>query len=103
MAETPAASGEVVYRLAPWADRHTIGAIEDYDEASEAAREAEQARRAGAIERRRFSLLLAPLLRHLPAATQLRTESEFGAPARAMTIASALPLLALASSACSRP
>ena len=95
IAETPDASGGVVYRLAPWADRHAIRVLEDYDEASEAARAAERARRAAAVQKRRLSLLLAPLLGHLPAETQVLMESEFGAPARAMTIASALPLLAL--------
>jgi hypothetical protein len=95
VAETPDASGGVVYRLAPWPDRHAIRVIEHYDEASEAVRTAEQARRAAAIQKRRLSLLLAPILGHLPAAIQLRMESEFGAPARGMTIASALPLLVL--------
>lgn len=91
----PDAAGGVTYRLAPWEDRHAIRVIESYDAESEAAREAEQRRRRRAVERRRVAILLAPLLGHLPGSVQRRMESELGAPARAMTIASALPLLVL--------
>ena len=95
VAATPSAAGGVVYRLSPWADDHAIRVLDAYDEASERARAAERARRSAAVRKRRASLLLAPLLGHLPAAIQVRMESEFGAPARVMTILSAFPLLAL--------
>ncbi len=91
----PDAAGGVHYRLAVWEDRHTIRVMETYDEESERARESEQRRRRRAIEQRRAAILLAPLLGHLPGAVLRRMESEFGAPARAMTITSALPLLVL--------
>jgi hypothetical protein len=88
-------SGGIGYRLAPWQRRHTIRSVSTYDAEAESAREREQALRRGALRKRRASILLAPLLGHLPGRVQQRMESEFGAPARAMTIASALPLLVL--------
>jgi hypothetical protein len=91
----PDPAGSVRYRLEPWEARHTIRRIEPYDEASERARETEQRRRRDAVRRRRISLLFAPVLGHLPAHVQRRMESEVGAPARAMTTASALPLMVL--------
>ena len=66
--------------------------MERYDGASEAARGAEQLDRRERIRRRRLSILFAPLVGLLPGETQKRMEGEFGAPAVAMTIASALPL-----------
>jgi hypothetical protein len=83
------------YRLARWEARHTVRVITTYDEASESARRAEQRRRREDLRRHRASIALAPLLGHLPASVQQRMEREFGAPARALTIASALPLLVL--------
>ena len=44
---------------------------------------------------RRMSVLLAPLLGHLPAHVQEEMEREFGARAVGMTIASALPLFVI--------
>jgi hypothetical protein len=88
-------SGGVRYTLAPWEDRHTVRVLERYDAESEGVRLREGQRREGALRRRRGSLLLAPLLGHLPGGVQRRMEEEFGAPARAMTIASALPMLVL--------
>jgi hypothetical protein len=91
----PDAAGPVRYRLIPWEERHAIRTIEPYDEASERRRDAERRRRRDAVRKRRLSLLFAPVLGHLPAPVQRRMESELGAPARAMTIASALPLMVL--------
>jgi hypothetical protein len=88
-------SGGVAYILAPWEDRHTVRVLERYDAESEARRLLERRRREGALVRRRASFWLAPFLGHLPASVQSRMEAEFGAPARGMTIASALPLLVL--------
>ncbi len=85
----------VRYRLEPWDSRHAIRIVETYDDASEASRYREQARRRGAIGRRALSWILAPLFGHLPGPVQERMEGDFGAPARAMTILSALPLFAL--------
>ena len=87
--------GGTRYRLGPWQDRHAIRRIEAYDAASEAARSGERNRRASSIRRRRLALLLAPLLGHLPGAMQKQMELDFGAPAIAMTILSALPLLVI--------
>ena len=87
--------GTVRYRLEPWADRHIVRAIEAYDESSDAGREAVRAGYARNVARRRLAILLSPLLGHLPGAVQDRMESEFGAPAVAMTIVSALPLFVL--------
>ncbi|HXM79748.1 MAG TPA: hypothetical protein VOA00_10980 [Thermoanaerobaculia bacterium] len=87
--------GGTRYRLGPWQDRHAIRHIEAYDAPSEAARAAEQSRRASSIWRRRLALLLAPLLGHLPGAMQKQMELDFGAPAVALTILSALPLLVI--------
>lgn len=88
-------SGGVRYTLRPWEDRHTVRVLERYDAESEGARLREAERRQGALRLRRTSFLLAPLLGLLPAEVQQRMEEECGAPARAMTIASALPLFAL--------
>jgi len=92
---SPAADGAVRYRLEPWEPRHAIRVVSNYDAASEHNREAEQNRRRDSIYKRRLSILFAPLLGHLPGEVQNRMESEFGAPARFMTIASALPLFFL--------
>ena len=91
----PIADGRIRYELAPWRPEVAIRTLEHYDVASEAARASEQHSRGQAVRRRRLSILLAPLLGHLPGSVQEAMEHEFGAPANAMTAASALPLLAL--------
>ena len=87
--------GSVRYRLEPWPDRHAVRSIQTYDAASEAALPLVAKSRKRSIHRRRLAILFSPLLGHLPGPVQEHMESEFGAPALAMTIASALPLLAL--------
>ena len=87
--------GTTRYRLEPWPDRHAVRSIQTYDEGSEAHRPRERARQKRRITKRRLTIILAPLLGHLPGPVQARMESEFGAPAVGMTIASALPLFAL--------
>jgi len=89
------ADGTVGYRLESWPDRHAVRAIETYDAGSEAGRAATLSGYAKSVSRRRIAIVFAPLLGHLPGPVQDRMESEFGAPAVAMTVASALPLLAL--------
>lgn len=91
----PLASGEVLYLLSPWDEAQAIRTLERYDPATEAARAREQLGRANAVKKRRVAILLAPLLGHLPGVVQERMESEFGAPATKMTVASALPLFVL--------
>ena len=88
-------NGEVRYRLEPWPDRHAVRAIQTYDGESEARRKAEPSVHWKSVRRRRLAILLSPLLGHLPGPVQDRMESEFGAPAVAMTAISALPLFAL--------
>ena len=88
----PQADGAIRYRLGPWSEGHAIRRMEQYDEASETARGAEQDDRRESIRHRRLSILLAPLAGLLPGDVQSAMESEFGAPALAMTISSALPL-----------
>jgi hypothetical protein len=87
----PQAAGGTRYRLAPWDSRHAIRAIEGYDAASETARAGVRAFRRGAVRRRRLAILFSPVLGHLPGSVQNAMESEFGAPAAAMTIVSAAP------------
>ncbi len=91
----PLSDGGVRYRLAPWDFRHAIRVIQPYDIASERERAQENSRRRESIWQRRLSILFSPLLGHLPGPVQERMESEFGAPAAAMTIVSALPLFIL--------
>jgi hypothetical protein len=91
----PGPDGTVRYRLEPWDSRHAIRTVSNYDAASERSRESEQIRRRVSIHKRWLSILFAPVLGHLPGEVQTRMESEFGAPARFMTIASALPLFLL--------
>ncbi len=86
--------GGVRYRLERWDPRHAIRVVEAYDSEAEAARDREQARRRKAMGLRPLSWVLAPVLGHLPGPVQQAMEEEFGAPARAMTVASALPLFA---------
>lgn len=89
----PQADGSMRYRLAPWEEGHAIRRLEHYDANSEAGRGAESDDRANRVRRRTLSILLAPLAGLLPGDVQREMESEFGAPALAMTISSALPLL----------
>lgn len=89
------ADGTVRYRLAPWEDRHAIRVVAIYDEESERGRVREQTERHASVRRRGITILLAPLAGHLPADVQRKMEGDFGAPARAMTIASALPLFVM--------
>ena len=91
----PLPSGDVHYLLAPWDETQAIRTLERYDAPSEDARARERIGRADAVKKRRAAILLAPLLGHLPGAVQEGMESEFGAPANKMTIASAAPLLVL--------
>lgn len=91
----PLPSGDVHYFLAPWDETEAIRTLERYDEPSEDARARERIGRAVAVRKRRAAILLAPLLGHLPGPVQEEMESEFGAPANKMTIASAAPLLVL--------
>ena len=89
--------GSVRYRLEIWPDRHAVRSIQTYDAESEAGRPLVTASRKKSIARRRLAILFSPLLGHLPGPVQEQMESEFGAPALAMTYASALPLFALGS------
>ena len=91
----PLPSGDVHYLLARWDDAQAIRTLERYDAPTEEARSREQRGRANAVKKRRAAILLAPLLGHLPGEVQERMESEFGAPATKMTVASALPLFVL--------
>jgi hypothetical protein len=91
----PLPEGGVRYTLAPWEARHAIRVIERYDGPTEAARAREHQDHRTRARKRRLSILLAPILGHLPGGVQERMESEFGAPARAMTLVSAMPLLVI--------
>jgi hypothetical protein len=91
----PASDSSIRYRLAPWEDRHAIRRMERYDAASEEIREIERRDRRLDHEKRRLTILLAPLAGLLPRDVQKRMERDFGAPAIAMTIASAAPLFAI--------
>lgn len=89
------ADGTQRYRLEPWPDRHAIRGIQEYDATSRERRSRERAGYRRSIAKRRLAILFAPVLGHLPGPVQARMESEFGAPAFGMTVASALPLFAL--------
>ena len=91
----PTADGGVRYGLLPWEDRHAVRRAERYDAVTEEIRAGERCDRSRDVARRRLSILFAPVLGLLPGETQKRMERDFGAPALAMTIASALPLLAV--------
>lgn len=91
-----ALSGTAVrYRLAPWEPGHAIRRIERYDESSEQSRHEARTEMHTDLAKRRLAILLSPLLGHLPGAVQKRMEHDFGAPAAAMTVVSALPLFAV--------
>ncbi len=91
-AAEPLADGGMRYRLAPWEEGQAIRRFERYDEDSERGRQAAREDSAAAVRNRRLSILLAPLAGLLPGSVQKTMESEFGAPALGMTVASALPL-----------
>ena len=94
-AAEPRMDGGIRYRLAPWEEGQAIRRFERYDEESERRRETERQDLARRIRSRRRSILLAPLAGLLPGAVQKRMETEFGAPAVAMTISSAFPLFTI--------
>jgi len=87
----PLPGGGTRYRLAPWDARNAIRTIEAYDARSEAARAGVRAFRRDAVRHRRLAILFSPILGHAPGRVQKAMESEFGAPAAAMTIVSAIP------------
>ena len=89
------ADGTQRYRLEPWPDRHAIRVVQAYDATSRQRRSEVRAGYRKSVAKRRLAILFAPILGHLPGAVQTRMESEFGAPAVGMTMASALPLFAL--------
>jgi hypothetical protein len=91
----PRPDGGVEYSLAPWREDLAIRSLERYDESSERERAGEHDWRAAAMRKRRLAVIFSPVLGHLPGYVQTRMENEFGAPATKMTIASALPLLAI--------
>jgi len=94
-AADPLADGGIRYRLEPWDDRNAMRVVHSYDEPSDAAREREHGQRARSHDWRLLSWIFAPLLGHLPGAVQHRMETEFDAPARWMTIFSALPVFVI--------
>ena len=81
-------SGGMRYTLAPWREHDVMRTAQRYDEATEKAREAARARRGRAEAARRWSIAMAPLSGHLPAAVQETMEAEYGAPAVLMSVAS---------------
>jgi hypothetical protein len=89
------AGAAVRYQLAPWVPGHAIRRIERYDEATEQARQSSRAETHADSDKRTLAILFSPILGHLPAAVQKKMAREFGAPAAAMTVVSALPLFAL--------
>jgi len=94
-AAEPLGGGAIRYRLVPWRDEHAIRRMEHYDAANEAARAAERGDLRGRAGARGLSIALAPIAGLLPGRVQERMEHEVGAPAVAMTVASAMPLLLL--------
>ncbi|MET0619797.1 MAG: hypothetical protein ABW056_05935 [Thermoanaerobaculia bacterium] len=92
LAAEPRSDGTMRYRLAPWEESQAIRRFERYDAEAERARSAARDDLAAGIRKRRRSIALAPLAGLLPGSVQTRMERDFGAPALAMTISSALPL-----------
>ncbi len=88
----PQADGGMRYALAPWEERHVVRRAERYDALTEEIRAGDRRDRRRDVARWRLSILFAPVLGLLPGETQKKMERDFGAPAIAMTIASALPL-----------
>lgn len=88
----PTPQGGMRYRLAPWPENHAFRRLEHYDQVSEQLRAADRRDRSRDAGMRRLAILLSPLAGLLPADMQKKMERDFGAPARTMTIVSALPL-----------
>jgi hypothetical protein len=91
----PLADGRTRYRLAAWDSRHAIRTLDRYDADAETSRAVERSERVRDLRSRRTSVLLAPLVGHLPAHVQEEMEKQFGARAVGLTIASAFPLFVL--------
>lgn len=89
----PQKDGGMRYALLPWEEGHAIRRLERYDAASEEIREGERRDRRRDVRLRRLAILFAPLLGLLPGEVQKKMDRDFGAPATAMTVVSALPLL----------
>ncbi len=87
-----ASAAGVRYVLAPWDDANAIRTIEDYDDASEAARAGKRAKDAARRVKRKLSLALSLVLGDLPAAMQDELESEYGVMASRLTLISIVPL-----------
>ena len=92
LAAEPRSDGTMRYRLAPWEESQAIRSFERYDAEAERARSAAREDLAAGIRKRRWSIVLAPFAGLLPGSVQKGMERDFGAPALAMTISSALPL-----------
>lgn len=78
----------VRYVLEPWRDNNTIRVSDRYDDASEAAREAEYRRSVVREQQRKTTNLLAVLTGHLPAIVQNAMASELGVVATSITMMS---------------
>lgn len=87
--------GGTRYELARWDERHAARHVARYDETSE--RHLAEGRRSDRRRSRGWvrTLLLSPILGHLPSAHQQRIEDQTAFPAPAMTIVSAVPLFVL--------
>ncbi len=86
--------GGVMYRLAPWDERHTIRVQSIYDAASEAARARSAADVRRRSRRRGLLLLASPVTGLMPCVVQERWETEYAVPAVRLTLISAiLPLV----------
>jgi len=86
--EAEPAGERVLYRLAPWDERHAIRVRELYDAGTEARR---RERRASEEASRRFRALVvaaAPVTGLLPGPVLARWEEEHGVPAQRLTILS---------------
>jgi hypothetical protein len=92
LAAEPRSDGTMRYRLAPWEESQAIRSFERYDAEAEHKRSAGRQDLAAGIRKRRWSIVLAPFAGLLPGSVQKGMERDFGAPALAMTISSALPL-----------
>ena len=89
----PLPDGGTRYRLAPWEEGHAIRRLERYDAVTEEIRQTERRDHRRDRDRRRLTILLAPLAGLAPAEIQKKWERGFGAPAVGLTIASAAALL----------
>lgn len=88
----PRGGAAVQYVLAPWDERHAMRVVEAYSEETEARRARERADAARRSDRYVYLLLVAPLVGSLPGHVQESFEREYNAPARLLSLASALPL-----------